>query len=455
MDRKNTYVFGVSPSAVLESVGKSLSYWSTGNGEDTMVTLWNPADEAQDFIFTLFFAGGQYALPLHLEGKVTRSFNISEIIANQIPDELGRTIPLAIHEGSAVLTGSQGESEHILVAMESGTYNVQKATCGSTHCKTCLGATESFIDSDPWGLPVSSSVQETFTAQYNTGRQFNLTSAASWTSGNTSIATVSAGKVAARAAGTTFVAANDPTTPDYTSGCYAYAIECPLETGQSAQAPGSVTADIQLNGTAISAQQPGSIVVGEQATLSASTGTGTIQTATWSVGGSTIGSWTPGSPPTTANFGQQSPSFYWIAGGSGISISVSGTLTDGTQFSGSASVNVSAPGFVIAVTAQPSSAIGDYSNQLTYGNSQGTSGITFQATNLSGSGCSLEWVQVIVESVATLKRSGTITYSSTTTASLDTDYPYADNTIATSDSPGWGHAAKLPANTGRAYMTRS
>ena len=235
-------MFGVSPSAVLESVGKSLSYWSTGNGEDTMVTLWNPADEAQDFIFTLFFAGGQYALPLHLEGKVTRSFNISEIIANQIPDELGRTIPLSIHEGSAVLTGSQGESEHILVAMESGTYNVQKATCGSTYCKTCMGATEPFIDSDPWGLPVASSVQETFTAQYNTGSQFNLTSAASWTSGNTSIATVSSGKVAARAAGTTFVAANDPNTPDYTSGCYAYSIECPLETGQSGQAPGTAQA---------------------------------------------------------------------------------------------------------------------------------------------------------------------------------------------------------------------
>ncbi|MBV9760514.1 MAG: hypothetical protein JO340_08120, partial [Acidobacteriaceae bacterium] len=145
-------------------------------------------------------------------------------------------------EGSAVLTGSQGESEHILVAMESGTYNVQKATCGSTHCKTCLGATESFIDSDPWGLPVASSVQETFTAQYNTGNQYNITAAAAWASGNTSIATVSGGNVTAHAAGSTFVSAKDTSTPVYTSGCYAYSIECPLETGQSAQAPGGPVA---------------------------------------------------------------------------------------------------------------------------------------------------------------------------------------------------------------------
>ncbi|MBV9759731.1 MAG: hypothetical protein JO340_04115 [Acidobacteriaceae bacterium] len=308
-------MFGVSPSAVLESVGKSLSYWSTGNGEDTMVTLWNPADEAQDFIFTLFFAGGQYALPLHLEGKVTRSFNISEIIANQIPDELGRTIPLSIHEGSAVLTGSQGESEHILVAMESGTYNVQKATCGSTYCKTCMGATEPFIDSDPWGLPVASSVQETFTAQYNTGSQFNLTSAASWTSGNTSIATVSSGKVAARAAGTTFVAANDPNTPDYTSGCYAYAIECPLETGPSAQAPGGAS---QL------VCSPASVTRGSQVTC-------TLQ------GPGTASSWSFTSSDSHGSVSSSSGTTSTSWSGTAVD---SGTVT-ATATNGSASTNVS------------------------------------------------------------------------------------------------------------------
>jgi len=56
VDQTNTYVFEVVARNVSESGSKSFQYWSTGNGDDTMVTLWNPADEAQDFAFTLFFA---------------------------------------------------------------------------------------------------------------------------------------------------------------------------------------------------------------------------------------------------------------------------------------------------------------------------------------------------------------------------------------------------------------
>jgi hypothetical protein len=178
-------------------------------------------------------------LPLHLEGKVTRSFNISEIISNQIPDEQGRTVPLSVHEGSAMISGSQGESEHILLVMDAGTYNVQKATCG-TNCKTCTGAAEAFVNADPWALPMASTRQETFTVQYNTGKQYDYTSAASWTSGNTSIATVSAGKVTARAVGADSLTAEDGDIPDYSSGCYTYVIECPLDEGEDGQAPGGV-----------------------------------------------------------------------------------------------------------------------------------------------------------------------------------------------------------------------
>jgi len=125
------------------------------------------------------------------------------------------------------------------VAMDAGTYNVQKATCGQ-YCKTCVGATEEFINADPWLVPVSGTVQETATAQYNTGGQYNRTSMGSWSTGNASIATVSAGKVTAHAAGSTYVLSKDDGVPDYSSGCYSYSIECPLYTGQEPQAPGGV-----------------------------------------------------------------------------------------------------------------------------------------------------------------------------------------------------------------------
>src|SRR5262249_518396 len=72
VDQTNTYVLEVAPQGVVESAGKSMSYWSTANGDDTMVTVWNPADEAQDFVFRLIFSGGHYGLPIHLEARATR-----------------------------------------------------------------------------------------------------------------------------------------------------------------------------------------------------------------------------------------------------------------------------------------------------------------------------------------------------------------------------------------------
>src|SRR6185369_9296367 len=86
VDEANTYVFEITPHAVSESASKSLSYWSTANGDETMVTLWNATDESQDTIFRLTFSGGIYELPVHLNPRSTNSFNISEIIQSQVPD---------------------------------------------------------------------------------------------------------------------------------------------------------------------------------------------------------------------------------------------------------------------------------------------------------------------------------------------------------------------------------
>jgi hypothetical protein len=69
VDQNNTYVFEITPHAVAESASKSLSYWSTANGDDTMVTLWNGADEAQDVSFRITFSGGFYELPIHMNPR--------------------------------------------------------------------------------------------------------------------------------------------------------------------------------------------------------------------------------------------------------------------------------------------------------------------------------------------------------------------------------------------------
>jgi len=192
VDQTNTYVFEVIPHGVGEGASKSLSYWSTGNGDDTMVTLWNPADESQDFAFTLFYVGGQYAFPIHLEARATRTFNISELIRNQTPDAQGNTIPLAVHEGSAEIAGSQGENQMILVAMDSGIYNVRKATCSPT-CITCNGVASTSVVVNPFATPVGGTYPLTFYGQWNTGDQYNFTNQSAWGSSDNSIATVGSG----------------------------------------------------------------------------------------------------------------------------------------------------------------------------------------------------------------------------------------------------------------------
>jgi hypothetical protein len=54
----------------MRHVPRSKYYWSTGNGDDTLVTLWNPADEPQDLVFTLFW---------FLAPELTRSHSASNV----------------------------------------------------------------------------------------------------------------------------------------------------------------------------------------------------------------------------------------------------------------------------------------------------------------------------------------------------------------------------------------
>ncbi len=166
------------------------SYWSTANGDDTMVTLWNPADEAQNLVFTLFFAGGSYRYPVPLGPRATRTFNVSEIIQNQLPDENGNTIPAGVHEGSAEIAGIQAEQEHILVAMAAGTYNVRKATCAG-QCIQCSGYT-SVNEFDLISLlGAGQTTSATYSLLNNSGNYVNVSSSSTWRSSSASIATAS------------------------------------------------------------------------------------------------------------------------------------------------------------------------------------------------------------------------------------------------------------------------
>ena len=199
----------------------------------------NPADEPQDFVFTLFYTGGHYGYPIHLAARATQTFNISEIQHSQIPDAEGNVVPAGVQEGSAEVSGSQGENEHILVALEAGIYNVQKATCNNP-CVTCDGLTSTSVIDNPFALAVAANHQLTFVVQYNTGAQYNRTSNANWSSTNTGVATVSTGLVHGVSVGS--VTANVVSTtgdPVYGTACN---VSCPFAVAYpGGSGPGNVT----------------------------------------------------------------------------------------------------------------------------------------------------------------------------------------------------------------------
>lgn len=263
VDQNNTYVFETTPHGIGESVSKSLSYWSIANGDDTMVTLWNGADEAQDVVFRLTFSSGSYELPIHLNPRATQAFNISEIVQSQTPDANGSVIPLSVQEGGATLAGSLGDNQHILVAMDAGTYNVKKATCG-LYCQTCNGVTSFTLVVTPFSVPVTQKTQESFHENWNTGNYYDDTATSTWTSSNTALATVQTGLVTGVSPGSPNISAryiyNDPLYTSY--WCEGSSWSCPYSyTSGSGTASGNVTPSVSFSSTQVQ--------VGQNATISA------------------------------------------------------------------------------------------------------------------------------------------------------------------------------------------
>jgi Bacterial Ig-like domain (group 2) len=251
-------VFEVGPTLIQESQARSLSYWDTANGDDTMVTVWNPADEQQDFVLKLSFAGGHYNFPIHLTPRASYTFNVSEVINNQIPDSEGNLISTSVHAGSADLEGTHGANEDILVAMDAGTYNVNKATC-IMRCRTCHGAVDFWVQTVPFGIAVSGQTQLNSIVQYDSGAQSDLTSTSSWSSSAASIATVSSGLVHGLSPGNVTIAATSTQQPIPFTDCEPYTPPpCPFTPMQSSGG-GDVNPTVTISGpTNIPMLKPGS-----------------------------------------------------------------------------------------------------------------------------------------------------------------------------------------------------
>jgi hypothetical protein len=222
-----------------------------------MVTLWNPADEAQNLVFRLNYSGGRYLLPVQLGPKATRAFNISDVIRSGTPDAEGNVIPPSAQEGSATLMGSQGKTEHILVTVDAATYNVRKATCGG-QCWLCDGISYSWIDIYNFGVGAyGGQTQESFYGRWDDSSQNDYTSLSSWYSDNSSIMTVNTGMVTGQSPGTANVSSYTDNEPIYNPNfCCQSCLYC--DTGVGSASPGATVAATLLLRAAgpVSSQDP-------------------------------------------------------------------------------------------------------------------------------------------------------------------------------------------------------
>lgn len=131
VDAKGTYVFEVDGRAAEQRLSKQAPYWSVKDGNDTMVSLWNPSSNPEDVMVTLKYAGGSgvYHFHVHLAPYATTNVDVKELIANQSPDAVGNVLPASVQEGSLVFHSAKDVHEPLTINVNVGIFNVIKGTC--------------------------------------------------------------------------------------------------------------------------------------------------------------------------------------------------------------------------------------------------------------------------------------------------------------------------------------
>ncbi len=192
VDQSGTYVFEVPARSVETSLSKETPYWSTANGADTMVTIWNPSSTPEDITMTLHFAGGsrRYTFPVHLAPYASSNLDLMQLIESRKPDKDGNIIPGGANEGSIVFASSKGENQAMNVVVNVGIFNVATATC-TYGCLNCYAYYATFNTPNPVYCPVSESEGMVVWGRYYTGNYYGVSG--SWVSSNPSVAPIQTG----------------------------------------------------------------------------------------------------------------------------------------------------------------------------------------------------------------------------------------------------------------------
>ncbi|HEV2386364.1 MAG TPA: Ig-like domain-containing protein [Candidatus Acidoferrales bacterium] len=133
---------------------------------------------------------GQYELPIHLEAGASWVIDMAQLIALNRPDSNGSVIPASAREGSVMFASTAGPHEPLSLVVSGGEYNVQTATCCPS-CINCCGVVSFSVSPTQFTCPDGNTYQMYASGDLFNGTQQDVTSQSTWSSDNTSVATVS------------------------------------------------------------------------------------------------------------------------------------------------------------------------------------------------------------------------------------------------------------------------
>ncbi len=425
------------------------SMWHVDGRRNSLITTGNGGTEATRAAMTLFYNNGKssYTIEKRLEPGEQIWGDVGEIIRNQIPDKDGKTIPPDVMMGSYELRDLDHPGRGYLYE---GKLIIDK-TWGHGYygCAGCCGFYASRMDPNPMAGAITTGAYNEADAEENCEDIWVPVTdeATDWYSANAGVVTLNKAYSKFVGIGSTIGSANLALEGNIERNgvCLTKYFE-PQNTQNTQPA-------IELNAATISTTQPGSIAIGQEATLSLNAGGPAVSSATWTVGGTTVANWNnPGPAPPAANFNQVSPTFYWVPGYYGTSsmptswnapISVSAKLSNGQSASASANVTVKTPS--VTVSPAPADIIlleyggGYVGSTCGYATSGWCMVLRSSLSPPSGVSGNIQWVQVIDNDAYTYTPSGGATTSCSidqTVPALDNSYPYA-TTSAFSDSPAF------------------
>src|SRR5262249_35919544 len=159
-------------------------------------------DASEDLTATFYYGDGSgaYVLSIRLAPQASTMVDMAMLIAEKIPDANGNLIPENIREGSASFASSDRRKRMTLVASV-GTFDVQTATCGRICITCCAVSSPIIIPTNPL-CPIGDSMQCVAQVTECTGNTEDF-AVSSWSSSNSSVATINSSGVMTGVAGGT------------------------------------------------------------------------------------------------------------------------------------------------------------------------------------------------------------------------------------------------------------